>query len=139
MPTYNYRSKFEGQVGKFLEMHGVKFEYEPYDILYKRRVQSGECSSCPSKVVFQRKTYTPDFVLPELGIILEVKGLLSATDRAKMLAVKENNPQLDIRFVFMSNNKVKKSNAEYRYSDWASEHGFPYGVKTIPVDWFTRR
>src|ERR1051326_3234886 len=49
----------------------------------------------PSKV----HKYKPDFVLPN-GIIVEGKGIFEADDREKMLLIKDQYPDLDIRLVF---------------------------------------
>ena len=46
------------------------------------------------------RTYTPDFYIPETNIYIEAKGHLDKGDRVKMLLVKEQYPDLDIRFVF---------------------------------------
>jgi hypothetical protein len=43
--------------------------------------------------------YRPDFTLPN-GIIIEGKGIFEAADREKHLLLKEQRPDLDIRFVF---------------------------------------
>lgn len=44
------------------------------------------------------------------GILIEIKGYFTATDRKKHLLVKEQNPELDIRFVFgNSKNRIHKN------------------------------
>lgn len=67
-------------------------------------------------------------------MFLEVKGYLSPDDRSKMLLVKEQYPDLDIRFVFDKDNKLN-SKSKTRYSTWCEKKGFPYTFKTIPEDW----
>lgn len=69
--------------------------------------------------------------------IVEIKGYLRPEDRTKMIAVKKLNPELDIRFVFASDNKLNKR-SRTRYSDWARKNGFPYAIGEIPSDWMTR-
>ena len=44
-----------------------------------------------------------------------------------MLAVKEQNPELDIRFVFQRNNTLSK-NSKTTYGAWCEKHGFPYCI-----------
>lgn len=85
------------------------------------------------------KNYIPDFIIPvdSTKIYLEVKGWFRPEDRTKMLAVKRNNPTLDIRFFFPVNNKLNK-NSNSRYSDWCERHGFPYYIGTVPKDWNAR-
>lgn len=83
------------------------------------------------------KNYIPDLVLcfPDGRILyIEVKGWLRPEDRAKMIAVKRCNPQLDIRFIFASDNKLH-SKAKSRYSDWCNKHGFPYSIGEVPKEW----
>lgn len=85
-------------------------------------------------VVF--KNYIPDFIIltPTGKIYLEVKGWFRPEDITKMLAVKKQNPDLDIRFYFPSNNKLN-AGSETRYSDWSERHGFPYYIGTLPKTW----
>jgi len=82
------------------------------------------------------KKYCPDFVLPN-GIIIEVKGRLTTADRQKHLAVKEQYPDLDVRFIFQFDNKLA-TNSATRYSDWCDKHGFMYAFKEIPIEWLSK-
>ena len=79
--------------------------------------------------------YTPDFILPTC--VVETKGLFSATDRRKMLAVKAAHPHVDIRLCFQ-NAKVKLSRAprSLTYGQWADRHGFVWCEGHIPTAWF---
>ena len=81
--------------------------------------------------------YTPDFVLPN-GVLVETKGRLTATDRAKMLNVARDNPQADIRFLFMrANQRITKSRNSMTYEEWAEKHGFRWSIgETIPEEWW---
>ena len=85
-----YRSGLEQDTAKFLKDRGVKFTYEQFKIKW---------------VDPKTKTYTPDFVL-ENGIIIETKGRFISPDRAKHLAVRDQYPDLDLRFVF-TNSRTK--------------------------------
>ena len=86
-----FRSGLEEKVADLLTNLGVDYEYESTKVPYIL-----QCN------------YTPDFLLPS-GIYLETKGRLTEEDRRKMKAVKEMNPELDIRFVFQSPfNKIYK-------------------------------
>lgn len=87
---------------------------------------------------FIQRKYTPDFTVEFKDgrvIFIEAKGWLRSEDRSKMLAVKRDNPELDIRILFQNDNKLNK-NSKSRYSDWALKNGFPFAFKTIPEDWF---
>jgi len=100
---------------------GAAFEYEKLVIQY---------------TVPERKAkYTPDFVLLDNGIIVETKGRFLVADRQKHLMIKEQKPDLDIRFVF-SNSKAKISKTSLTtYAEWCEKHGFVYADKFIPQEW----
>lgn len=88
------------------------------------------------------KKYNPDwkFFKKSGGFFyVETKGLFVGLDRTKLLAVKKQHPDKEIRLVFMVDNYLYKG-AKQRYSDWAIEHGFDYHVvgnksKFIPDSW----
>lgn len=114
-----YRSAFEFQVAKQAEEDSVEVEYEPEDSRLKW--------------IPKEKTYTPDFVLKN-GIIVECKGRLTVHDRTKHKLIKEQHPNLDIRFVFQYNNPITKG-SKTRYTDWAEKNGFTWAMSTIPPEW----
>lgn len=114
------RSKFEDTVSKHIKSLCNGEQYESYTISYEKPVTN--------------HTYTPDFVLPN-GIIVEVKGILQLEDRQKHLLIKEQHPNLDIRFLFQNaKNKIRKG-SKTTYAMWAEQHGFKWAQKTIPEDW----
>ena len=133
---YEFRSSLEAGVATQLEAHDIKFGYEVTKFKYKKRVVSGECDSCGHRKVSQNKNYLADFTIHN-GDILEVKGYFHATDRAKMLAVRQHNPDARIAFVFGADNKLSK-NKDTRYSDWCAEHGFIFCIRKIPGAWIKR-
>lgn len=101
---------------------GVPFEYETLKI--------------PFVVPSKKRTYNPDFKLPN-GIIIESKGNLDRLAREKMALVVEQNPHLDIRFLFMRDNKITKQ-SKTKYSDWCTKRGIKYHVSEsgkIPEEW----
>lgn len=111
------RSKFEANVELQLKGLGLNPEYEATELTYE-------------------SSYVPDFkiLIGDRTIYLECKGYFTPEDRSKMLKVKQKNPSLDIRMVFMADNKLNaKSNM--RYSDWCNKHGFPFAIKNIPLSW----
>lgn len=115
-----FRSGLEEKVADQLKKSGVEFEYETTKIKY---------------VVPQKThTYTPDFVFPN-GLIVETKGYWDAADRKKHLLIKQQHPDLDIRFVFTnSNNKIRKG-YKTSYADFCNKNGFLYADKEIPKEW----
>lgn len=126
------RSGLERNIHDQLTEAGIGFDYESIKLEYRSRVVRGVCK-CGGTDVYQRRTYTPDFILAN-GVIIEVKGRLTSADRSKMLAVIEQHPDKDIRMVFGANNKLNK-NKEKRYSNWCSEHKIKFCIKQIPPSW----
>jgi hypothetical protein len=115
-----FRSGLEGKVAKQLEVLGVKVEYETTKVKYV----------IPESL----HTYTPDFVLPN-GIVVETKGRFVVADRKKHLLIKQQHPDLDIRFVFQNpKNKITKG-SKTTYADWCIKNGFQYADKRIPDEW----
>lgn len=113
-----FRSGLEQDNAAFLRKNNVPFTYEQDRIKY----------------ISKPKTYTPDFVLGN-GIIVETKGRFMPSDRTKHLLIKEQHPELDVRFVF-SNSKTKLSKrSKTTYGDWCDKHGFPYADQMIPLSW----
>lgn len=106
----------------------------------------------------KKATYLPDFIISKKDpkdladlkglVIIEAKGYFKYSDRVKMFQVKHDNPDLDIRMVFMQNSylakmtiKEKQMKADKvpfkkeRYGDWCDKHGFPWAIGEIPDDW----
>ena len=82
-----------------------------------------------------QNVYTPDFFLAN-GVIVETKGLFSPEDRRKMIAVKQQHPDLDIRICFMdARKKLSKAPASISYGQRADRHGFIWSSGRIPIEW----
>ncbi len=128
-----YRSGAEESLAESLTASGVGFSYESLKLEYEKPVRKGKCKDCDGKKVVKIATYTPDFILDN-GIIIEYKGRLTQADRSKLIAVARSNPELRIRLLFGSDNKLAK-NSEKRYSTWATENGFDYAIGTPPRRW----
>lgn len=115
-----FRSGLEEEIGKQLDMEQIDYEYEPFRLPYIQPAQ--------------QHTYTIDFVLPN-GILIESKGQFTTADRKKHLLIKEQHPELDLRFVFSNpKNKINKR-SKTTYAAWCAKHGFPYAEKFIPNEW----
>lgn len=117
-----YRSGLEEINAEFLKTQGIRYEYEGFRIPFIQPVKP--------------RTYTPDFLL-ENGIIVETKGEFVAADRQKHLLVKEQEPNLDIRFVFQNPNAKIYKGSKTTQAQWAEKHGFKWAKKLIPADWWT--
>ena len=118
-----FRSGFEQRVASSLSREGVHYAYE------RDRI----CFVEPEK----KRRYTPDFFLNN-GVILEVKGRLTTADRKKHEWVKQQHPEIDLRFVFQrANGKIYKG-SKTSYADWADKNNIPWCQgPSIPEEWTT--
>ena len=117
-----FRSGLEEKVAAQLKQTGVPFRYEAKEdrIEYLK----------PAKI----SRYSPDFVLPN-GIIIETKGRFVTADRQKHLLIQEQQPDLDIRFVFSNSRQKISKQSKTTYAMWCFTHGFQFSDKAIPEDW----
>jgi predicted nuclease of restriction endonuclease-like RecB superfamily len=130
-----FRSDLERKVAS--QLAGYQWSYETLTLEY---------------VVPARKAkYRPDFILGDKPphILIEAKGVFggyefngkkkmgnSAQARQKMLLVKEQHPELDIRFVFHNANKPIYKGSPTTHADWCQKNGFPYSDKgVVPQEW----
>ena len=117
------RSGFERTIMEGLDTLGVVYEYETERIKFTQ----------PQRARY----YVPDIIFTTSAnqkMYIELKGKLDRDAQQKMRWVKEQNPTLDIRLVFMRDNKMTKSTKK-KYTDWAEQHGFPCAVGSIPKEW----
>lgn len=117
---HGFRSGLEDVNARFLTEWNVAVAYEQYDLTYEK----------PATV----HRYTPDFILPN-GIIVETKGRFLTVDRQKHILIKEQHPQLDLRFVFSNPNTRISKQSRTTYAIWCQSHGFQYAAKVIPPEW----
>jgi hypothetical protein len=115
------RNTFEQSVEKQLKQSKVMFSYETEAIDYLLQFE-----------------YIPDFIIDKKTekIYIECKGYLQPSDRRKMIAVKKQHPDLDIRIIFQRDNWLTKKKKQ-RYSDWAEKNGFKWAIAEIPKEWLT--
>lgn len=117
-----FRSGLEEVVSNQLTSNGIATQYESKDNVINYIIPA------------TNHKYLPDFKLPN-GIIVETKGRFVLSDRKKHLLIKQQHPNLDIRFVFTSSkNKISKA-SKTTYADWCNKNGFKYADKTIPESW----
>lgn len=116
------RSGFERKVAAYLGKSKIKYEYEPELIPF---VQPAS-----------KRNYIPDFKLSN-GVYVEAKGKFTPADRKKMLWVIEQNPDKDIRILFMRDNYLRKG-SKTKYSAWCAKNGIECAVSSlghIPEEW----
>lgn len=129
---WRYRSGLEDRVEKQLSQTECTYGYEADKILY----------TVPEK----EHKYTPDFTVTTKSgkvIYVETKGIWDSDDRYKHLLIKQQHPELDIRFVF-SNSKAKiRKGSKTTYADVCNGLGrapfknvtWQYADKLIPTEW----
>lgn len=114
-----YRSGLEKTVSEFLKQNQKQVRYEELKVEW---------------MDLRYRTYTPDFVLDN-GIIIETKGIFDNEDRRKHIAVREQHPELDIRFVFSNANAKLYKGSKTTYAMWCDKQGFKYSNRIIPQEW----
>lgn len=115
-----YKSGLEEKIAKQISDKGFKVQYEATVLDYV------------DPIVHK---YHPDFVLPN-NITIETKGRFLPKDRRKHLLIKNQYPDMDLRFVF-NNSKAKLSKkSKTTYADWCNKNGFQFADKLIPDEWF---
>ena len=106
------KNKFEQKLFSELKRSKVKFEYETEKIPY----------------VLARH-YIPDFIVTTCTgkLYIEAKGYLRPEHKAKMVAVRKQHPEKDIRILFYAPNKKNEK--------WAVKNNFKYAIGSIPKEW----
>jgi hypothetical protein len=115
-----FRSGLEDKVAAQLRTVGIDPQYEQHKIEYLKPARKAK--------------YTPDFLLPN-GIFIETKGRFKTDDRQKHLLIKDQHPNLDIRFVFSNSRSRISKTSKTTYADWCLKHGFLFADKAIPKEW----
>lgn len=115
------KSGFERSFLANLKSRGIAVRYESKEVPY-----------------VLARTYNPDFEIVDHGFFIETKGLLDRDSKAKMLAVKRQHPELDIRFVFMKADK-RIPGTKQTHSQWAEKNGFKWAEGIAPEEWFNDR
>lgn len=117
-----FRSKLEVIVNQQIVDSGVSFSYE------------GKLNKIKYIKPETHHIYLCDFLLGN-GIMIEAKGRFTTEDRKKHLYIKEQHPDLDIRFLFSNaKNKLRKGSPT-TYAMWCDKKGFKWANKTIPQSW----
>ena len=116
-----FKSSLEKSIAASIKCREILVKYETFKIGYIKPVSN--------------HTYTPDFLLPN-NVIIEAKGLFSTQDRKKHILVKEQHPELDIRFVFSRSSSKLYKGSKTTYADWCNRHGFLYADTDIPKEWY---
>jgi hypothetical protein len=115
------RSTLELDVLKDLNARGIAFDYERDRLAYE-----------------VKRFYTPDFNIRTASggeIHIEAKGWFKPADRSKALAVRKENPDVDIRFLFSSPNTKIAKGSKTSNAGWCNLHGFLWCAHVVPQEW----
>ena len=119
-----FRSKFEKRFAINLKEQKLPFKYESEKIKYI--------------VPETQRTYTPDFIISKKEgkkMYIETKGRLKDIDRKKLLLIRDQHPEIDLRLVFQ-NPKIKiRKGSKTTYGDWATKCGLKWATTDIPEKW----
>lgn len=121
-----YKNKFEYMTANHLRSLKHDFDYESEKLEYTLV-----------------KQYIPDFIieLPNRTLYIETKGngrSWDAATRAKMVAIKKQHPDLDIRILFWANGEFgakRKDGSRQTQLGWAEKNGFIAAIREIPDAW----
>jgi len=120
---YGYRSGLEHSISLYLTELKHKYGYETIKIEWEDLTY---------------RKYTPDFILSN-GIIIETKGRFVTADRKKHILIKQQHPNLDIRFVFTNSRSKLSKVSKSSYGQWCTRYGFKYHDRIIPEDWLKEK
>jgi len=119
MPEKKRRSKLEMNFEQILKEGKAEYDYEVTKINYI--------------VPESKHVYTVDWTLPK-KILLETKGYLSdSQERNKYLLIKQQYPDIDLRFIFANNSKLC-GGMKTTHAQWAEKNGFLYcSIKDVDI------
>ena len=105
------RSKLELKFEEIIKEFNVEYDYEVTKI--------------PYTIPESNHNYTVDWTFIN-GLLVETKGYLSDhKERYKYVLLKQQHPDLDLRFVFDNPNKLC-GGTKMTHSKWAEKYGFKY-------------
>lgn len=111
MATTKRRSKLELRFEDILKEYEVDYDYE--------------ITKIPYVVPQSNHKYVVDWTIRN-GVLIETKGWLeNLTERKKYQLIKEQHPDIDIRFVFANPNKAC-GGVKMTHAEWAEKFGFKY-------------
>lgn len=116
---YGFKSGLEEKIAAQLKKEGINPNYEKLKLPFLEH---------------RNRTYTPDFPITN-NLIIETKGRFVTADRMKMKIIKEQYPNLDIRFIFTNSKTRISKTSKTTYGMWCDKYGFKYADKTIPQEW----
>jgi hypothetical protein len=116
------RSTLEDRVQANLQKRGIIYTYEPCKLPYT-----------------VERNYIPDLLIGDMYI--EVKGYFRQDAQRKMKSIRDQHPDLDIRFLFqraastVQGAKLRKDGTKMTCGEWADKQGFKWAEGNVPDDW----
>ena len=126
---YGFRSGLEERISAELSKQEVSFTYEQKVISYLKPARSSKYT--PDFEI----THRPDGTEKQKPLIVESKGRFLTADRQKHLLVRDQHPELDIRFVFSNPRQRISKQSTTTYAMWCEKHGFKFAHESIPNSW----
>ena len=71
--------------------------------------------------------------------VIESKGRFLSTDRKKHQLIKEQYPELDLRFVFSNSRSRIRKGSKTTLSDWCEKNGFLFADRLVPLEWMREK
>lgn len=109
-----FRSKFEAEIAKYLDELGLRWEYETMSLPYIPRVSM----------------YTPDFKVwrpngdEKDWFLIETKGYFDVRSRQKMMQIRRQYPDYDIKLFFQKPNLLVGGAKKMTYVDWSKKYDY---------------
>jgi len=126
---YGFRSGLEERISKELEETGCCYTYEDEVIRYVKPARDSKYT--PDFIIQKR----PDGTTKERPLVIESKGRFVTADRQKHLLIKDQHPDIDIRFVFSNSRQKISKQSKTTYAMWCEKHGFQYADGSVPTEW----
>lgn len=112
-----------------------KFEYDVWSASNKRKTKHHDGAIAYTTL----HMYHPDFKLKTRTgktIYVETKGYWTPRDRSKHLSVVHQNPDIDLRLVFMNANNKLNRKSKTTYAMWCDKHNVKWAQGKIPHEWY---
>ena len=126
---YGFRSGLEERISKELGDTGCTYTYEQEVISYNKPARQSKYT--PDFIIQKR----PDGTTKERPLVIESKGRFLTADRQKHLLIKDQHPDILIRFVFSNSRQRISKQSNTTYAMWCEKHNYQYADSSVPNEW----
>lgn len=132
---HGYKSGLEDKVAEQLKALGFEPNYEKLKLYYiiPESTHSYRPDFIPRRAVLE-PSFIYQFKSPRI-LVIETKGRFLLEDRKKHILLKQQYPNLDLRFVFTNSKTPIRKGSKTTYGMWCNKEGFKYADKLIPKEW----